>query len=68
MLSLKALRNQKRVQRIVDDNMKSKPVKIIPCSEDDQIYSYQKTNKKSLPVPRKEFERQLKKFNIKPLR
>jgi len=42
--------------------------RFIPCSENAQTYSYQKTNKKSLPVPRNEFERQLKKFNIKPLR
>lgn len=47
---------------------KKRKEKFIPCSEDAQIYSYQKTNKKSLPVPTKEFERQLKQFNIPPLK
>jgi hypothetical protein len=46
----------------------SKPIKFIPCDENSQVYNWQKTNKKSMAVPRKEFERQLKKFNINKLR
>jgi hypothetical protein len=65
MLSLKALRNQERLKRMLSDDMKNKPVKIVPCSESSQVYSWQRTNKKSQIRPKKEFERQLKSFNIR---
>ena len=68
MLSLKALKNQKKLKYMIDNNMKSKPVKILPCDENSQVFNWQKTNKKSMPVPKKEFERQLKQFNIKTFR
>jgi hypothetical protein len=68
MLSLKALRNQERLKRIIDENMKSKPVKIIPCNENAQVYSWQRTNKKSQIRPKEEFQKQLKSFNIKTRR
>ena len=45
-----------------------KPIKFLPCDDNSQIYSWQKTNKKSMKVPKKEFERQLKSFNIKTFR
>lgn len=68
MLSLKALKNQERLKRILDENMKSKPVKIIPCNENSQVYSWQRTNKKSQIRPKEEFQRQLKTFKIKTFR
>jgi hypothetical protein len=46
----------------------SKPVKFVPCDENSQVYSWQKTNKKSMMVPKKEFQRQLKQFKIKTFR
>jgi hypothetical protein len=68
MLSLKALKNQERLKRILDENMKSKPVKIIPFNENSQVYSWQRTNKKSQIRPKEEFQKQLKSFNIKTRR
>lgn len=68
MLSQKALRNQKRLKYMLDDNMKNKPVKVLSCDENSQIYNWQRTNKKSMMVPKKEFERQLKSFKIKTFR
>ena len=68
MLSQKALRNQKRLKYMLDDNMKNKPVKILSCDENSQIYNWQRTNKKSMMVPKKEFQRQLKQFKIKTFR
>lgn len=68
MLSQKALRNQKRLKYMLDDNMKNKPVKVLSCDENSQIYNWQRTNKKSMMVPKKEFERQLKQFKIKTFR
>jgi hypothetical protein len=65
MLSLKALKNQQRLKRMLSNDMKSKPVKVIPFDENSQVYSWQRTNKKSQLRPKKEFERQLQKFNIK---
>ena len=64
MLSLKALRNQERLKHMLSEDMKNKPVKIVPCNENSQVYSWQRTNKKSQLRPKKEFERQLKAFNI----
>ena len=46
----------------------TKSVRVIPCDENSQIYSWQRTNKKSMMVPKKEFERQLKSFKIKTFR
>lgn len=68
MLSLKALKNQERLKRMLSDDMKNKPVKIVPCNENSQVYSWQRTNKKSMQVPKKEFQKQLKLFNIKTFR
>lgn len=68
MLSQKALRNQKRLKYMLDNNMKNKPVKVLSCDENSQIYNWQRTNKKSMMVPKKEFERQLKQFKIKTFR
>ena len=68
MLSQKALKNQKRLKYMLDDNMKNKPIKVLSCDENSQICNWQKTNKKSMPVPKKEFERQLKIFKIKTFR
>lgn len=68
MLSQKALRNQKRLKYMLDDNMKNKPVKVLSCDENSQIYNWQRTNKKSMMVPKKEFQRQLKQFKIKTFR
>ena len=68
MLSQKALRNQKRLKYMLDDNMNNKPVKVLSCNENSQIYNWQRTNKKSMMVPKKEFERQLKSFKIKTFR
>lgn len=68
MLSQKALRNQKRLKYMLDNNMKNKPVKVLSCDENSQIYNWQRTNKKSMMVPKKEFERQLKSFKIKTFR
>lgn len=68
MLSQKALRNQKRLKYMLDNNMKNKPVKVVSCDENSQIYNWQRTNKKSMMVPKKEFERQLKQFKIKTFR
>ena len=68
MLSQKALRNQKRLKYMLDNNMKNKPVKVVSCDENSQIYNWQRTNKKSMMVPKKEFERQLKSFKIKTFR
>jgi len=48
--------------------MEKKPVKFIPCDDNSQVYSWQRTNKKSMMVPKKEFERQLKQFKIKTFR
>ena len=45
-----------------------KPVKFVPCDENSQVYNWQKTNKKSMAVPKKEFEKQLKTFKIKTFR
>jgi len=45
-----------------------KPIKFLPCDDNSQIYSWQRTNKKSMQVPKKEFQRQLKSFNIKTFR
>jgi len=42
----------------------TKSVRVIPCDENSQIYNWQRTNKKSQIRPKKEFERQLKSFNI----
>lgn len=68
MLSQKALKNQKRLKYMLDNNMKNKPVKVVSCDENSQIYNWQRTNKKSMMVPKKEFERQLKQFKIKTFR
>lgn len=68
MLSNKALRNQKRLQYLLSKDMKNKPVKILSCDENSQIYNWQRTNKKSMMVPKKEFQRQLKQFKIKTFR
>lgn len=68
MLSQKALRNQKRLKYMLDNNMKNKPVKVLSCDENSQIYNWQRTNKKSMMVPKKEFQRQLKQFKIKTFR
>ena len=45
-----------------------KSVRVIPCDENSQIYNWQRTNKKSMMVPKKEFQRQLKQFKIKTFR
>lgn len=45
-----------------------KPVKFLSCDENSQVYNWQKTNKKSMAVPKKEFQRQLTRFNIKTFR
>jgi hypothetical protein len=42
-----------------------KPVKFVPCDDDSQVYSWQRTNKKSKIRPKEEFQRQLKAFNIR---
>lgn len=68
MLSNKALRNQKRLQYLLSKDMKNKPVKVLSCDENSQIYNWQRTNKKSMMVPKKEFQRQLKQFKIKTFR
>lgn len=68
MLSQKALRNQKRLKYLLSNDMKNKPVKIVPCDENSQVFNWQRTNKKSMLVPKKEFEKQLKPFNIKTFR
>jgi len=68
MLSNKALRNQKRLQYLFSKDMKNKPVKVLSCDENSQIYNWQRTNKKSMMVPKKEFERQLKQFKIRTFR
>ena len=68
MLSNKALRNQKRLQYLFSKDMKNKPVKVLSCDENSQIYNWQRTNKKSMMVPKKEFQRQLKQFKIKTFR
>jgi hypothetical protein len=47
MLSAKALRNQKRLEYLVSKDIKSKPVKIIECDEDSQIFNWQRTYKKA---------------------
>lgn len=68
MLSQKALRNQKRLNYLSSNDMKNKPVKIVPCDENSQVFNWQRTNKKSMLVPKKEFEKQLKTFKIKTFR
>lgn len=47
MLSQKALRNQRRLQYLLNKNVKNKPVKKLECDEDSQIYNWQRTNKKA---------------------
>ena len=32
---------------MIDENMKNKPIKIIPCNEDSQVYNWQRTHKKA---------------------
>ena len=51
MLSPKALKNQKRLQYMLDENMKNKPVKIITCDENSQIFNWQRTYKKAAHKP-----------------
>lgn len=50
------------------EKSQSKAVKFVPCDENSQVYNWQKTNKKSMQVPKKEFERQLKQFKVKTFR
>jgi len=47
MLSPKAQRNLKRLNYMIDENMKNKPIKIIACDEDSQVYNWQRTHKKA---------------------
>jgi hypothetical protein len=47
MLSNKALRNQKRLQYLLSKDMKNKPVKVVPCNEDSQVFNWQRTYKKA---------------------
>ncbi len=68
MLSKKALNNIKKTKSWAKSTPKSEPTKIIGCDENSQIYNWQRTNKKSMQVPKKEFERQLKQFKIKTFR
>ena len=56
MLSPKAQRNLKRLNYMIDKNMKNKPVKIISCDEDSQIYNWQRTYKKAAHKPLVYFE------------
>jgi len=42
-----------------------KPIKFLPCDDNSQVYSWQRTNKKSQIRPKEEFQRQLKSFNIR---
>jgi hypothetical protein len=51
MLSPRALRNQRRLQYMLDENMKNKPVKIIECDENSQIFNWQRTYKKAAHKP-----------------
>lgn len=67
MLSRRALKNKKRMEYL-SKGVKERPVKIISCDENSQVFNWQRTNKKSMLVPKKEFERQLKSFNIKTFR
>lgn len=65
MLSRKALNNIRKTKAWAKSTPKSEPTKIIGCDEDSQVFNWQRTNKKSQIRPKKEFERQLKSFNIK---
>lgn len=67
MLSRRALKNKKRMEYF-SKGVKERPVKIISCDENSQVFNWQRTNKKSMLVPKKEFEKQLKPFNIKTFR
>jgi hypothetical protein len=42
-----------------------KPIKFLPYDDNSQVYSWQRTNKKSQIRPKEEFQRQLKSFNIR---
>jgi len=53
---------------MIKGKSQSKTLKFLPCDENSQVYSCQRTNKKSMQVPKKEFQRQLKSFNIKTFR
>lgn len=68
MLSNKALKNQKKLDYLLSEKQKKEPVKILPCDENSQVFNWQRTNKKSMLVPKKPFERELKAFNIKTIR
>ena len=51
MLSPKAQRNLRRLNYMIDENMKNKPIKTIPCDEDSQVYNWQRTYKKAAIKP-----------------
>lgn len=59
MLSPKALKNMKKAQKWASTTPKSTPTKFVECKENDQIYNWQRTNKKCMLIPKKEFMRQL---------
>ncbi len=67
MLSPKAQRNLKRLNYMIDENMKNKPIKIIACDEDSQVYNWQRTYKKAgikpLVFEDKKKKKNDKKFN-----
>jgi len=68
MLSPKALKNMKKAQRWASMTPKSEPTKFVECKENSQIYNWQRTNKKSMLIPKKEFMRQLEKLGYHNLK
>jgi hypothetical protein len=65
MLSPKAQRNLRRLNYMIDENMKNKPIKTIACDEDSQVYNWQRTHKKAAYKPLV-FEDKKKKKKKKP--
>ena len=61
MLSPKALRNQKRLQYLLDKDMKNKPVKKVECDENSQVFNWQRTYKKAA-YKRYDLEDKLKQY------
>ncbi len=36
---------------MIDNNMKNKPIKVLTCDEDSQVYNWQRTYKKAAHKP-----------------
>lgn len=68
MLSAKALKNIKKAKRWASTTPNSESTKFVECKENDQIFNWQRTNKKSMLVPKKEFMLQLEKLGYHNLK